>query len=441
VRSWLVALAGFALASSALAEDRPTTVVTHGGIRLEKVAVQRFLARSLEAGPLAQELHGALGGGLEFSMLYALTPESAFLDPVTSPTLASSPAPKCQNWKQIGADYLVQGELDVTPEAMRVTYRVWDVVRCTAKVASRQRTARPENARRLGKSIADEVVGALTGVPGVADTEVAYVSSRIGSKEVFVMDANGDNQRAATRWGSITIFPTWDPDSSGLVVTTYRYRNRPWLFALKRGGLPSGRLFQSLPDSTRLYRGVYDPSGTRLAIVASVDGVSEIFTATNGGGLKRLTKDRYIDVGPAWSPDGRQIAFVSDRTGAPQLYVMNADGSGVRRLTFDGAYNTSPSWSPDGEWIAFETRINSQFDIWKIRPAGGPSIPVISHPRSDEHPSWSPDGRLIAFSSTRYGRPDLYVASSAGESRDLPARRITDRGDNTHPAWGPRRTK
>ncbi len=441
MRRLLLTVAVFVLAAPGFAQDRPTTVVLSGGANRENVAVQRFLARSPEASSLAQELHGALGGGLEFSMLYALTPEGAFLDSVTSPALEASPAPKCQNWKQIGADYLVQGQVDVTPEAMRVTYRVWDVVKCSAKVVSKQRTARPENARRLGKSIADEIVGALTGVPGVADTEMAYVSSRIGSKEVFVMDANGDNQRAATRWGTITMFPSWDPDSSGLVLTTYRYRNRPWLFALKRGGLASGRLFQSLPDSTRLYRAVYDPSGTRLAIVASVDGVSEIFTATNGGALKRLTKDRHIDVGPTWSPDGRQIAFVSDRTGAPQIYLMNADGGGVRRLTFDGAYNTSPSWSPDGEWIAFETRVNSQFDIWKIRPAGGSSIPVISHPRSDEHPSWSPDGRLIAFSSGRYGRPDIYVASGAGEARDLPARRITNRGDNTHPAWGPRRTK
>jgi TolB protein len=439
VRFAVAAAVVWSLASAAGAQTG--VVGPGGGIKLEKVAVQRFLARSPEAQSLAQELGAGLGGGLEFSMLYALTPEGAFIDPVTSPALASSPAPKCQNWKQIGADYLVQGQLDVTPEAMRVTYRVWDVVRCSAKIAAKQRTARPENARRLGKSIADEIVGALTGTPGVADTEMAYVSSRIGSKEVFVMDANGDNQRAATRWGTISTFPSWDPDGSGLVLTTYRYRSRPWLFSLKRGGQPSGRLFQSLPDSTRLYRGVYDPSGTRLAIVASVDGVSEIFTAVNGGGLTRLTKDRYIDVGPAWSPDGQKLAFVSDRTGAPQLYVMNADGSGVRRLTFDGSYNTSPSWSPDGEWIAFETRINSQFDIWKIRPTGGPSIPVVSHPRSDEHPSWSPDGRLIAFSSTRYGRPDVYVAAGVGESRDLPARRITNRGDNTHPAWGPRRTR
>jgi TolB protein len=440
---WLCrSLFALTLAAAASAQDRPVTEVGSGAFKLENVAVQRFLARSPEAQSLATELTSALGGGLEFSMLYALEPESAFLDPVTSPALGSERAPKCANWKQIGADYLVQGEAAVTADALRVTYRVWDVVKCSAKVASKQRTARPENARRLGKSIADEIVGALTGVPGVADTEMAYVSSRIGSKEVFVMDANGDNQRAATNWGTISIFPSWAPDASGLVLTTYRYRSRPWLFALKRNGQPSGRLFQSLPDSTRLYRGVYDPSGTRLAIVGSVDGVSEIFTATNGGGLKRLTKDRYIDVGPTWSPDGRQIAFVSDRTGAPQIYVMDAEGKAVRRVTFDGSYNTSPAWSPDGEWIAFETRINSQFDIWKIRPSGGPSIPMISHPRSDEHPSWSPDGRLLAFSSTRYGRADIYVVSSGGEGAKLPpALRITNRGDNTNPAWGPRRAR
>ena len=438
MRESLLGIAFVIAAVSPAASDTPIRV--GGGEAVEKIAMQRILARSPEAQSVAAELSGALGGGLAFSMLYELTPESAFLDPVTSPALASSPALKCANWKQIGADYLVQGEAAITLESLRVTYRVWDVVKCQAKVSSKQRTARPENARRLGKSIADEIVEALTGVRGVADTEIAYVSSRIGSKEVFVMDANGDNQRAATRWGTITTFPSWDPDSTGLVLTTYRYRSRPWIYALRRGGQPSGRLFQSLPDSTRLYRAVYDPSGTRLAIVGSVDGVSEIFTATTGGGLTRLTKDRHIDVGPSWSPDGRQIAFVSDRTGAPQIYVMNADGGDVRRLTFDGAYNTSPSWSPDGEWIAFETRINSQFDIWKIRPTGGPSLPVVSHPRSDEHPSWSPDGRLLAFASTRYGRSDVYVVSSLGEGPKLPAvQRITDRGDNAHPAWGPRR--
>jgi TolB protein len=427
-------------ASVASAQDRPTTVVDSGAFKLPNVAVQRFRAATPEAQSLASEVQSALGGGLTFSMLYALTPEGAYLEPVTSPALASSPAPKCQNWKQIGAEYLVQGEAAVTPEALSVTYRVWDVVKCQAKVVSKQRTARPENARRLGKSIADEIVGALTGVPGVADTEMAYVVSRPGVKEVFVMDANGDNQRAATRWGTITTFPSWDPDASGLVLTTYRYRNRPWIYSLRRNGQPSGRLFQSLPDSTRFYRAVYDPTGAQLAVVGSVDGVSQIFTATNSGGLKRLTKDRYIEVGPTWSPDGRQIAFVSDRTGAPQIYVMNADGSNMRRLTFDGAYNTSPAWSPDGEWIAFETRVNSQFDIWKIRPSGGSAVPMVSNPRSDEHPAWSPDGRLVAFSSARYGRPDLYVVSSAGEGAKLPpAQRITNRGDNTNPAWGPRR--
>jgi TolB protein len=437
----LTLIACLAFASQALAEERPDTVVHSGKFELDRVAVQRFYARTPEATALASELSAALGGGLEFSMRYALIAESAFLDPVTSPALDSAPAPRCNNWKQIGADYLVQGMVDVTPEAMRVTYRVHDVVRCTAKVVSKQRTGRPESARRLGKSIADEIVGALTGVPGVADTEIAFVSSRTGAKEISVMDANGDNQRAVTRFGTISTFPSWDPDATGLVMTSYRYRSRPWLYVMRRAPAPSGRLLQSLPDSTRLYRGVYDPSGTRLAVVGSVDGVSEIFVAsTAGGGLKRLTKDRYIDVGPTWSPDGRHIAFVSDRTGAPQIYVMDANGGGVRRLTYDGSYNTSPNWSPDGEWIAFETRINSQFDIWKIRPEGGQPIPVVSNPRSDEHPHWSPDGRLIAFSSSRFGRPEIFVVSGdVGDVRDLPARRITTQGNSTHPAWGPRR--
>jgi TolB protein len=125
---------------------------------------------------------------------------------------------------------------------------------------------------------------------------------------------------------------------------------------------------------------------------------------------------------------------VSDRTGSPQIYVMNADGSGQRRLSFDGAYNTAPAWSPDGRWIAYETRVGGQFDIWLIDPEGRTNVPVVTNPRSDEAPSWAPDSRKIAFHSQRRGKADVYVVDLDGEN----PRRLTEAaGDDTHPCWGP----
>ena len=129
---------------------------------------------------------------------------------------------------------------------------------------------------------------------------------------------------------------------------------------------------------------------------------SDLFLARDDGrDLRRLTRTRAIEVSPAWSPDGKRLAFVSDKTGAPHIYVMNRNGSSVERLTYGGSYNTSPAWSPDGRWIAYETRVGGQFDIWLIDPDGGVNVPLITHPRSDEGPAWAPDSRKLTDAGFR----------------------------------------
>jgi TolB protein len=313
-----------------------------------------------------------------------------------------------------------------------VQVKAWDVARCRAVLERDYRG----DARRAGRRIADDVVEAFTGKRGVASTEIAFVSSRSGQPEIWVMDADGGSQRGATRNKSINAFPSWSPDGNAIVYMSYLFRRSPHLFRIVRGGSQeAGRLLQTLDAARAVYRGVYDPSGARLAAVISVDGAPEIFTAdADGKNLRRLTNHKAIDVSPSWSPDGRQLAFVSDRTGSPQVYVMDADGSGQRRVSFDGSYNTAPAWSPDGRWIAYETRVGGQFDIWLVDPETKSAAPLVTHPRSDEGPSWAPDGRKIAFHSTRRGKADVYVVDLDGEN----PRRITEAaGENTHPSWGP----
>jgi TolB protein len=433
------AVVGAALAGApdpAPAQGRAPIVITDAGTKRFRAAVLRFAAASATSQGAAVEVRRGIEEGLEFSNLFESIGEAAFLEPVLSPRLDPEPAVTCPNWRQIGADALIQGQLEASAGALRVEIRVVDVSRGCQRLLRKAYRVDPKEQRRVGRAIADDVVGAFTGVAGVSDTEFAFVSDRSGAKEIHIMDADGGNARRATSHKTINTFPGWGPDGNTVVYTSYRYANRPTLFLLTRGTRSPGRILREL-DGAQIYRGVFDPSGNKLAVVREVEGVTEIYTVgRGGGGVTRLTRNGAIDVSPSWSPDGSQIVFVSDRAGAPQLYLMSASGGNQRRLSFNGSYNAAPAWSPDGKWIAYETRVGGQMDVWLIDPLGKVNLPLVEHPRNDEGPTWSADSRMVGFGSSRRGRMDIYRIDVSGENLI----QVTNGpGNNSNPAWGPRR--
>jgi dipeptidyl aminopeptidase/acylaminoacyl peptidase len=101
---------------------------------------------------------------------------------------------------------------------------------------------------------------------------------------------------------------------------------------------------------------------------------------------------------PQFSPDGKWIAFSSDRAGSTDIWVGRSDGSGLRRLTFLEGFAGTPRWSPDGEWIVFDLRPpSSRPDIWLVRVAGGETRQLATNTGGADLPSWSNDGRWIYF--------------------------------------------
>jgi Tol biopolymer transport system component len=146
----------------------------------------------------------------------------------------------------------------------------------------------------------------------------------------------------------------------------------------------------------------------KIAFVSDRDGNNEIYVMdADGTNARNLTHSIRDDHAPAWSPDGTKIAFASNSEESTDIYVMNSDGSDVIRLTKGPPIDDSPAWSPDGTWIAFsrsvvgsDPQVNGE--LWVMRADGSDQRPITPAGESvdpDSHPSWSPDGTAIAFAS------------------------------------------
>ena len=179
---------------------------------------------------------------------------------------------------------------------------------------------------------------------------------------------------------------------------------------------------------------------TRIAFVSQVGRGKEIFVMDyDGERIKRLTNNGSLNLNPAWSPDGSEIAFLSYRTGRPELVILSSSGD-LRKAypQQKGELNLAPEWSPDGKKIAFSGSRDGNSEIFVLRVSDGQLTRLTSNPALDTSPSWSPTAREIAFVSDRSGTPQIYLMDAEGTN----VRRLTYEGSwNDLPAWSPKGDK
>ncbi len=174
-----------------------------------------------------------------------------------------------------------------------------------------------------------------------------------------------------------------------------------------------------------------------LAFVSDRDGDFEIYVIEgDGSGLTNLTNTPNAELGPSWSPDGERIAFYTVNNGVWQLNHMNADGSGTAAIAdiVPGKDTFQPAWSPDGKRIAFESRHEGNPEIYVVNADGSGLTNLSSDSATDSRPAWSPDGARIAFASERDNTSDIYSVSAEGSGlTNLTGDALVDRA----PSWSP----
>ena len=263
--------------------------------------------------------------------------------------------------------------------------------------------------------------------------KILFSSDRSGSFQIYVMNADGRDQRRLTHGGDNDFSPAWSPDGTRIAFSSNRgsadgfdYR----LFVMDADGT---NVRQLTTGSDRHVLPSWSRDGSQIVFTNDYDNSAAVIDVdfTN-----RRKPSRSIGVGRvlSWSPDGTQIVFgFYDRSlddDDYEVWVMNADGSNRRQLTHNTHSDQVPSWSPDGTQIVYSSRPEDDWEVF-VMNADGTNVRQLTHnTHHDFSGGWSPDGTQILFTSYRDGDGEVFVMNADGSN----VRQLTHNTAEDYPA-------
>lgn len=287
------------------------------------------------------------------------------------------------------------------------------------------------------------VAGCSKGDP---EDVIAFVSWRTDPPAVFVADARakGKVERLTDQrvWSAAP--PVWSPDGSKLAFTVETTKDQWSVVIVDPKTKESSVATKGAKAEDWSADGSVLLSTNVIDVDALLDGkkplrrsLQQIHAISLDGSHRRISDGVGWDFSPAISPDGKRVAYVSNRHDAIELRTMSIDGTGHKRLVKSKEEISAPAWSPDGTAVVFECERAGARRICLVAAAGG-NVAELTTDAWAASPAWSPDGKRIAFlAKDASGAAQLWVMDADGKN----ARALTKEGRHASPVWSPDGTR
>jgi Tol biopolymer transport system component len=241
---------------------------------------------------------------------------------------------------------------------------------------------------------------------------VAFVSTRSGNDDIWIMNPNGTRATDLSQNPADDSDVAWSPDCSQIAFTSDRGGNQD-IWVMHNDGTHLHRVTSSPADDSQP---TWAPGGNRIAYTRSIGENGDLYVvAPDGTHGRQLTSGPADDFRPDWSPNGRRIMFVSTRgVGEQQIFTMSAGGGHLVQLTHSTGQNLQPAWAPSGRRIAFVSTRDGNRELYLADASGRGVIRLTHNPGIDAHPSFSPGGAKITFYTTRAGNDEVFEINANG---------------------------
>ncbi len=434
----IVLLLATAASVAAQQEPPPTEEGTDATIVLTDMTRERvrlaFPQATLESSLLgddpyaAREIEQTLRDDLDYSRVFNVQGPTE----LSVLTMTGERTHDFEQYRSLGNEVVLLASVKREDDKLVLEGRVYDLPSSQSITGKRYRGLASQ-ARRIAHTMADGLYHQFTGRPGIALTTIAFQSDRDGAnrQELYLMDYDGRNQRRISAHKSTSGYSAWSPKGDAIAYVSY-FSGSAGIYYVD---LASSRKVPIYTDGVLNISPTFSPDGTQVAFAHASEGANiDIYTCPRDcQSPRRLTRRRGIDTNPAWSPDGQQIAFTSDRSGRPNVYVMDVDGSNVRRVSFEGDYNEGANWRPDGTHLVYASRRSTRgpFQVVVTNLVDLGNQVLTNGPESYEEPCYSPDGRRILYTARRGRDSQVHVMDADGSNQ----RQLTHEGNNMGPAW------